>query len=112
MALDGRNDDGNATGDFDITDGIVIRRAGGGLTVLNAQGKERLFEGHGSITARFVGMTLRRGDAFPNVGLQSGGAIATQAGSIVIQNCTLRDNRGNQGGAVTGGANGSITLSG
>jgi parallel beta-helix repeat protein/predicted outer membrane repeat protein len=112
ITIDGRNEDANATGDFDITEDIVVRGAGAGLTVLNAQGKDRLFETHGSITARFVGMTLRRGDALPNVGLQSGGAIGAQAGNIVILNCTLSDNRANQGGAVTGSSNASVTLTG
>ena len=105
-----RNEDANVTGDFDITEGIVIRGAGAGLTVLNAQGKERLFQVLEPVTARFVGMTLRRGDALPNVGLLSGGAIASE-GNIVIQNCTLSDNRGNQGGAVRV-ANGNVTLTG
>src|SRR5262249_7109233 len=61
IAVDGANEDANATGDFDVTDAVTIRGAGAGLTVIDAQQKDRLFELIGSINVRFASVTLRHG---------------------------------------------------
>ena len=61
IALDGADENLNATGDYDVTDAVTIRGAGAGVTIVNAQQKDRLFELIGSIDVRFKGMTLRLG---------------------------------------------------
>jgi hypothetical protein len=61
IALDGANENLNATGDYDITGAVTIRGAGAGLTVVHAQRKDRLFDVIGPSAARFVDLTLRGG---------------------------------------------------
>ena len=41
IALAGAGEDGNATGDFDITGAVTIRGAGAGLTIIDGQQLDR-----------------------------------------------------------------------
>ena len=63
IALDGADENLNATGDYDITGAVTIRGAGAGATIVDGQQKDRLFDLIGSIDVRFKGMTLRLGRA-------------------------------------------------
>src|SRR5262249_9189945 len=89
IAVDGANEDANATGDFDVTDAVTIRGAGAGLTVIDAQQKDRLFELIGSINVRFASVTLRHGAAPVN----GGGAIQALDADVTLVGCTVSDNR-------------------
>src|SRR5262245_26786110 len=57
----GAGEDGNATGDFDITDAVTIRGAGRGLTIIDGQQLDRVFDILGSapssIQVVFRGLT-------------------------------------------------------
>src|SRR5207244_11489160 len=44
IAIDGAGENGNLSGDFDVTDDLTIRGPGPRLAVIDAQQKDRLFE--------------------------------------------------------------------
>src|SRR5262245_1252485 len=60
IAIAGVGEDANATGDFDISDTLTIRGAGAGLTIIDGQQLDRLFDVLGtapsSIKAVFQGL--------------------------------------------------------
>src|SRR5262245_12261055 len=86
----------NSGGDFDVTDSVVIQGAGAGLTVIDGQRKDRLFDLLGPIGVRFSGVTLRHGDS-PADG---GGAVHAADANVRLVNCVVSDNRGLFGGGI------------
>jgi hypothetical protein len=98
IALDGSGENGNATGDFDVTDAVTIRGAGAGLTAIDAQHKDRLFDLLGSIQVKFVDLTLRHGAA--PIGVVNGAAVQAQAAGITLVRCVVSDNQGLLGGGI------------
>src|SRR5262249_11190542 len=63
----GAGEDGNLTGDFDITDSVTIRGAGAGLTFVDGKQLDRVFDVLGtrpsSILVTLQGLTVRNGKA-------------------------------------------------
>ena len=61
----GANEDGNVAGDFDITGAVTIQGAGAGLTIIDGQQIDRVFDVLGtapsSIKVVFRGLTVRNG---------------------------------------------------
>jgi CSLREA domain-containing protein len=104
IALDGANENLNATGDFDISEALTVRGAGAGLTVIDAQRKDRLFDAIGSFAARFVDATLRGGG-----GANNGGAIQAVDADVALVRCAVTDNRALAGGGVNA-ENGDVTV--
>jgi predicted outer membrane repeat protein len=106
IAIDGGNEDANATGDFDVTDSVRIQGAGAGLTVIDGQMKDRLFDVIGQFGVQFAGVTLRHGGGDVN-----GGAIQALNGNMRLANCVVSDNRGRIGGGISS-EGGNVTLTG
>jgi hypothetical protein len=109
-------DDTNAAGDFDVSGDTLIRGAGAGLTVIDAQQIDRVFDVLGtapsSIRVAFQGLTVRNGlsslDGLDGGGIQFGNA------DLVFRDCAVTGNRAAiQGGGITNNAlpgTGNITL--
>ena len=89
LALTGA-DDTNVAGDLDITDSTVIKGAGSGATVIDAQQLDRVFDVRGtaphSIKVTFRGLTIRNGmsDA------QGGGGVRAANADLVFQRAMFR----------------------
>jgi hypothetical protein len=102
ITIPGAGEEGNATGDFDIHDGVTISGAGAGLTVIDGQQLDRVFDAFGSgpssIRAVFAGLTVRNGSANNGGGIQVGNA------DLVIRDCGVTGNRASvSGGGVSNG---------
>ena len=99
LALRG-SDNNNAAGDLDVTGSTLFRGAGAGLTVIDGQQLDRVFDVRGtaphSIKVTFQGLTVRNGLADGG----GGGGIRVGDADLVVQNCTVTGNRtsGNGGG--------------
>src|SRR5947208_2132171 len=65
LALAGASENGNLTGDLDITDNVAIVGAGSGATTINAHSIDRIFDIQGGVTISISGTTLTGGKA-PN----------------------------------------------
>src|SRR5262245_41997422 len=65
ITIPGAGEDGNLSGDFDITDEVTIRGAGAGLTFIDGQQRDRVFDilgtGPGSFPVTLQGLTVRNG---------------------------------------------------
>lgn len=99
--INGRGDDNNSTGDFDILIGenLTIDGAGAGLTIIDGNGVDRVFDifsdyddgvnpPSGPITeVVFSDITIANG----NPGIDDGGGIRNQ-GLLTINNSIIRDN--------------------
>jgi CSLREA domain-containing protein len=113
IALDGEREQGNATGDFDVTDSLTVRGAGAGLTVVDAQQKDRAFDvigsASGSIRVVLQGLTARNGLVDGG-----GGAVRVADADLVVRDCVLAGNRASSSGggiqSITKPGTGNVTL--
>ena len=91
IALTGAAEDGNATGDFDVTDAVTIRGAGAGSTIINGAQLDRVFNvlngDPDPIKVVFRGMTIRNGNSTN----QGGGILAGHA-DLVVRDCVISRN--------------------
>ena len=92
VALAGASEDLNATGDFDVTDSVTITGAGRGLTFIDGQQLDRVFQAAGTTENRIKvvlqGLTVRNGKL--NGG---GGGISTVNADLVLRDCAVVDNQ-------------------
>ncbi|MCA9014978.1 MAG: hypothetical protein KDA77_06555, partial [Planctomycetaceae bacterium] len=94
MAITGANENGNATGDFDILDDVNIFGQGTGTTIIDAHGIDRIFHGGNGVAINLSNMQLINGDA------DDGGALFTQ-GPTTLNQLIFRDNNADfLGGAI------------
>jgi len=88
----GAGEDGNATGDFDITGGVTIQGAGAGLTVINGQQLDRVFDvfgsGPSSIKVVLQAATIRNG-----VVTGPGAGISVVNADLVVRDSVITDNQ-------------------
>ncbi|MEP3479784.1 MAG: cadherin domain-containing protein [Fuerstiella sp.] len=92
------------TGDFDISNDVIIRGAGIGLTVIDAAGVNRVFDVNSSIVT-FADLTITGGD-----GSQSGGGIDVDSGAHVTVEDVLFDGNSATGSGKGGAINNEGTL--
>src|SRR5205085_2120626 len=87
IALDGADDDGNASGDFDITGAVTVRGAGAGATVVDGRQKDRVFDVLGSASrVVFQGLTVRNGNVIGHGGgVQAGNAAGSSGGGLDVR---------------------------
>jgi CSLREA domain-containing protein len=99
LSLGGRDEDGAASGDLDITDPLTIEGASTDGTILDGGLIDRVFHidplGAGGVAASLSDLTIRRGA----VGDRSGGGIAS-FGDITLRRVRLSSNRGEGSAAL------------
>ena len=102
IAIPGASEDANATGDFDVTDSVTITGAGRGLTFIDAQQLDRVFQAAGSapgsIKVVLDRMRIRNG----KVDAPGGGVAVTNA-NLVVRDAAVS---GNQATGTTGNGGG------
>jgi predicted outer membrane repeat protein len=85
-------------GQFSIGDGVTIQGGGAGLTIVDGQQVDRVFEvlggGSSSIKVILQGLTIRNGNA-----IGDGGGILVGNADLVIRDCAVTGNRA----SLTGG---------
>lgn len=110
IAIPGTSEDGNATGDWDVTDSVTIRGAGRNLTAIDGQQLDRVFEvrgsSPGSIKVILERMTVRNGTAASN-----GGGIQPVNAILVVRDAAVTGNRSaNHGGGISSGDGTEVKL--
>jgi CSLREA domain-containing protein len=97
VTIPGTGDDGNLTGDFDIADDVTIRGAGAGLTVIDGQQLDRVFDVIGnapsSIKVVYQGLAVRDGSTGGD-----GGGIQVANADLVLRDCAVTGNRASGAG--------------
>jgi predicted outer membrane repeat protein len=105
----------NLAGDFDIHDGVTIRGASAGSTIIDGNQIDRVFDIYGSgpssIKVTLQGLTIRGGANQPYIG---GGGILVGNADLIVKNCVITDNRtAFKGGGITNAyapGTGNVTL--
>ncbi|HSQ56295.1 MAG TPA: CSLREA domain-containing protein, partial [Gemmata sp.] len=130
IAIAGAGEDGNLTGDFDVSGSTLFLGAGAGATVVDGQGLDRVFDvlgfdpgsttvpfqaldrvidglvgAPGSMTVVFQGLTVRNG----LVDAGDGGGIRVSDANLVVRDCAVTGNQAPGGG---GGGISNDTLPG
>jgi predicted outer membrane repeat protein len=113
VALAGAGEDANLTGDFDVTDTVTIRGAGAGLTAIDGQQLDRVFDvsdtAPGSITVVLEKLTVRNGNVTGH-----GGGVQVGNANLVVRDAAVTGSRASlTGGGVSNGAapgTGNVTL--
>jgi predicted outer membrane repeat protein len=111
IALTGADEDGNLTGDFDISDTLTIRGAGKGKTIIDGQHLDRILDVAGtapsSIKVVLEKTTIRTGNA-----IGPGGGIRVGNADLVVRDSVVTGNQASESGGgisnVPGTAN--VTL--
>jgi CSLREA domain-containing protein len=103
LALAGAGDDANATGDFDVTDAVTVRGAGAGISIIDGQQLDRLFDVAGtapsSIKVVLEKMTIRKGDVTGD-----GGGTRVGNADLVVRDSAVNGNRASvSGGGISNG---------
>ena len=88
LTITGRYEDGSATGDLDITQGVIIQGAGAATTFVAGNEIDRVFHVLAGIV-EISGITIRGGKAVN----QYGGGIYNYIGILTITDCTVFSNR-------------------
>ena len=113
ITIPGANENGNATGDFDVTGTLSIRGAGAGLTVIDGQQLDRVFDVAGtapsSIKVVLQGLTARNG-----LVTGDGGGIQVGDADLVLRDSVVTGNRASlTGGGISNAVapgTGNVTL--
>jgi predicted outer membrane repeat protein len=101
IQLEGAGENGNATGDFDITKPLTIVGLGPNLTYIDAGRLDRAFDVIGDVDVNFSRLRIRNSG-----GSLNGGAIHSLTGDLTLNGCRFFDNTAWNGGAInTGSAN-------
>ncbi len=98
LLLAGAGEDANATGDFDVTDSLIIEGAGAGSTIIDGADLDRLFHVLGAgTTLTLRNLTVQEGNVADN-----GGAVFVEVdNSIIIEDATISANEASRhGGAI------------
>lgn len=100
LTIPGAGEQGNASGDLDLTAPVTIGRSGGGSAVVDAKGLDRVFEVNtpGGASVTISNLTIRGGNAAAGA---NGGGILNTAGTLNLFGSTLADNTSsNYGGGI------------
>jgi len=104
ITIPGAGESGNLTGDFDITDTLTIQGAGAGITNIDGQKVDRVFDilgnGPSSIKVVLQGLTTRNGSVTGD-----GGGIRVGNADLVVRDCIVTGNLASMsGGGISNGA--------
>jgi hypothetical protein len=104
-------DDGNATGDFDITEGVAIVGTGAGRSIIDGRQLDRVFDVDSAASSSrrvvFQRLTVRGGNA-----TGGGGGIQVALADLVLRDCVVAANRadGSGGGVSNAIAPGTVNV--
>lgn len=111
LSIAGANEDGNATGDLDITDPLTIQGLGSGSTSVDAGFIDRAFDVIGT-TATFSGLTIKDGLAVATPSTPSNGGGIRSTGTLTVNDSLLTNNGTSAYIATFSGDGGGIASSG
>ena len=100
LTLVGPNEDLAGLGDLDLLEDVEIEGAGAGLTVVDGNFGDRVFEVAFGVAVSLSGMTVRNGRVEPPVSPIGGGIVVRTNGSLDLTECAVEGNRANHGGGL------------
>ena len=105
LTVTGAGEDSAATGDLDLTSNITIVGGGAGVTIVDGNATDRVFDVAVGTTVSITGVTIQNGNLAPQ-----GGGIAN-SGTLALTNVTVSGNNAPNGGGIinVAGANLSLT---
>ena len=99
LSIGGTGENNSATGDLDIREDVTIRGAGQNLTIVNANGIDRVFEVRDNAAFTLEDLTVAGGST--SGGNDGAGVEAKAAGSFTATRVTFTGNAsGREGGAI------------
>ncbi len=98
LTIAGADEDANATGDLDIITGaLTINGTGASPPIIDSNDADRIFHiTNSGASATLNGLTIRDGSVATN---RQGGGVRND-GTLVLNNCTVRDNTAGRGGGI------------
>jgi hypothetical protein len=96
----GADEDLAGLGDLDLLADVDIEGAGAGLTVVDGNHSDRIFDVAFGVAASLSGMTVRNGRVQPPVSPMGGGIVVRTNGSLDLTECVVEGNRANHGGGL------------
>jgi CSLREA domain-containing protein len=114
MAIGGREENANLTGDFDVTESVTIRGQGAGLSTIDGNGIDRVLQVLASAASVTIeDLTITGGSAMlSNTEQFGGGGIAAQGAALIIRRCDLVLNTATSISTFLSVSGGGIFLSG
>lgn len=108
LSLAGTGEQFAFSGDLDITDNLTIIGKGAGLTIIDANMLDRVFEVAEGVSLTLENLTVRNG--LTPVGEQGGGISARINSDITLKNVEVTHNTANSNGGGIRIAKGSLTV--
>lgn len=96
----GADEDLASLGDLDLLQEVDIEGAGAGLTVVDGNNSDRVFDVAFGVAASLSGMTIRNGRVQPPVSPIGGGIVVRTNASLDLIECVVEGNRANHGGGL------------
>jgi hypothetical protein len=96
-------------GDLDLLESVDVLGAGPGVTIIDGNDSDRIFDLKPGISVTISGMTLRNGRVQSPANFL-GGAILVNPSSLDLEDCAVENNRANAGGGlrISDGATASV----
>ncbi|MHC4880085.1 MAG: choice-of-anchor Q domain-containing protein [Planctomycetota bacterium] len=107
LSIAGTLEDAAATGDLDITQDLTITGAGAGVTFIDFNDLDRIFDVHAGAMVTVSDVTIREGNVVSSN--EDGGGIRN-SGTLTIEDSVLTDLSALGGGAVANTSAGSLTI--
>ena len=99
ISISGNDENGNATGDFDITDDVNIFGVQGAEAIIQGPNNDRIFEVRSGSDATFRDLIIKGGNATNNT--SGGGIFGSGCGTLTLTRVTLTENDADlHGGAI------------
>ncbi|MCB0165412.1 MAG: CSLREA domain-containing protein [Anaerolineae bacterium] len=95
IASTGNN--GALTGDLDLIEDIIVKGAGRTKTIINGGGLERVFDLAVNVSVAVSELTVTNGGTFTDPG---GAFYVGEGATLSLQNSSLTNNKGSNGGAI------------
>jgi len=110
LTIDGRDEDGAATGDLDITDDLSISGADAASTIIDADARDRVF--HAIDTSVDIGGVTIQNGAVSGTPFQvgNGGGIQCLSSTMTLTNVAISGNTAEKGGGIWVTNASSVTL--
>lgn len=114
LGISGREENGNLTGDLDLTDSVTLRGQGAGLSAVDANGLDRVLHIQaGAASATVEDLALTGGAAIlSNTEQLGGGGIAATGAALTIRRADVHTNNATSASNFLSVSGGGIFLSG
>ncbi len=95
IELEGSREDGNATGDFDISGAVTITGVDRDSTIIDAEQLDRIFDisAGSKVTLNSLSVINGQGPEFTNAEYYMGGALFSEDSEVILNDCSFENNK-------------------